>query len=41
MPTITEIVLEELEARVKAGMAHALPVPFYYMEDQVFRRELL
>ncbi|MGI8525602.1 MAG: NUDIX hydrolase [Pseudolabrys sp.] len=41
MPTITGVVLEELEARVKAGMAHELPVPFYYMEDQQFRRELL
>ncbi len=41
MPTITGIVLEELEARVKAGMGHELPVPFYFMEDQQFRRELL
>ena len=41
MPTITGIVLEELLARVEAGMAHALPVPFYFMQDQVFHRELL
>jgi 8-oxo-dGTP pyrophosphatase MutT (NUDIX family) len=41
MPTITGIVLEELAERVRAGMAHALPVPFYYMDDQKFRRELL
>jgi 8-oxo-dGTP pyrophosphatase MutT (NUDIX family) len=41
MPTITGIVLEELEARVKAGMGHGLPVPFYFMENQEFRRELL
>jgi 8-oxo-dGTP pyrophosphatase MutT (NUDIX family) len=41
MPTITGIVLEELGARVAAGMAHGLPVPFYFMENQVFRRELL
>jgi hypothetical protein len=34
-------VLEELEARVKAGMGHGLPVPFYFMENQEFRRELL
>jgi len=41
MPTITGVVLEELLARVAAGMGHALPVPFYFMEDQKFRRELL
>ena len=41
MPTITGIVLEELLARVRAGMAQALPVPFYFMVDQKFFRELL
>jgi hypothetical protein len=41
MPTITATVLEELEARVQAGMAHDLPVPFYFMENQQFFRELL
>ncbi len=41
MPTITSVVLEELEARVEAGMAHDLPVPFYYMQDSRFLRELL
>jgi 8-oxo-dGTP pyrophosphatase MutT (NUDIX family) len=41
MPTITGVVLEELGARVAAGMAHSLPVPFYYMQDQKFFRELL
>jgi 8-oxo-dGTP pyrophosphatase MutT (NUDIX family) len=41
MPTITAIVLEELLARVEAGMAHSLPVPFYFMQDGVFHRELL
>jgi 8-oxo-dGTP pyrophosphatase MutT (NUDIX family) len=41
MPTITGIILEELAARVEAGMAHALPVPFYFMADKTFRRELL
>ena len=41
MPTITGIVLEELLARVEAGMGHDLPVPFYFMEGQEFRRELL
>src|SRR6185312_4911309 len=41
MPTITAIVLEELLARVEAGMGHGLPVPYYYMIDQQFFRELL
>jgi hypothetical protein len=41
MPTITGVVLEELAARVEAGMAHSLPVPFYFMDDQQFFRELL
>jgi 8-oxo-dGTP pyrophosphatase MutT (NUDIX family) len=41
MPTITGVVLEELGSRVAAGMAHNLPVPFYYMADQKFFRELL
>ncbi len=41
MPTITGVVLEELGTRVAAGMTHDLPVPFYYMADQTFHRELL
>ena len=41
MPTITGVILEELATRVAAGMAHNLPVPFYYMQDEKFRRELL
>jgi 8-oxo-dGTP pyrophosphatase MutT (NUDIX family) len=41
MPTITGVVLEELGARVAAGMAHNLPVPFYFMKNQQFMRELL
>lgn len=41
MPTITSVVLEELSHRVAAGMAQALPVPFYFMEGQQFYRELL
>jgi 8-oxo-dGTP pyrophosphatase MutT (NUDIX family) len=41
MPTITGVVLEELSARVEAGMGHDLPVPFYFMENQRFFRELL
>ena len=41
MPTITSVILEELGARVKAGMAHDLAVPFYFMQDGKFFRELL
>jgi 8-oxo-dGTP pyrophosphatase MutT (NUDIX family) len=41
MPTITGVVLEELAARVEAGMEHELPVPFYFMVEQQFLRELL
>jgi 8-oxo-dGTP pyrophosphatase MutT (NUDIX family) len=41
MPTITGIVLEELLARVEAGMGHELPVPFYFMIERQFFRELL
>jgi 8-oxo-dGTP pyrophosphatase MutT (NUDIX family) len=41
MPTITRVILEELLARVEAGMDYKLPVPFYYMQDRVFHRELL
>ncbi len=41
MPTITGVVLEELGSRVAAGMAHNLPVPFYFMVEQKFTRELL
>ena len=41
MPTITGIVLEELATRVAAGMGHGLPVPMYFMLDNVFHRELL
>ena len=38
MPTITGVVLEELAARVAAGMGHDLPVPFYFMIEQQFFR---
>jgi 8-oxo-dGTP pyrophosphatase MutT (NUDIX family) len=41
MPTITGVVLEELAARVAAGMGHELPVPYYFMIEQQFFRELL
>lgn len=41
MPTITAVILRELEARVAAGLAHDLPVPFYRMIHRRFRRESL
>jgi 8-oxo-dGTP pyrophosphatase MutT (NUDIX family) len=41
MPTITGVVLEELLARVEGGLKHDLPVPFYFMEDNIYQRELL
>jgi hypothetical protein len=41
MPTITGVVLQELQARVAAGFGHDLPVPFYRMPRNVFYRELI
>ncbi len=41
LPIITEIVLEELEARIAAGFGHDLPVPFYRWVRGRFMRELL
>jgi 8-oxo-dGTP pyrophosphatase MutT (NUDIX family) len=41
LPTITNVVLQELEARVAAGFGHDLPVPFYRMPHKAFTRELL
>lgn len=41
IPTITSVVLEELDARIAEGLHHDLPVPYYYMENQEFFRELL
>lgn len=41
IPTITGVILEELLARVEAGMDHKLPVPFYFMQDGAFHRDLL
>jgi 8-oxo-dGTP pyrophosphatase MutT (NUDIX family) len=41
LPTITGVVLEELLDRIAAGMAHDLPVPFYFTENGKFFRELL
>ena len=36
MPAITAVVLEELEARIRKGMGHDLPVPFYRMLNRRF-----
>ena len=36
MPAITGVVLEELEARIRAGLSHDLPVPFYRMLNRKF-----
>jgi 8-oxo-dGTP pyrophosphatase MutT (NUDIX family) len=41
LPSITQVILEELEARLKAGFRHELPVPFYYERQRRFVRELL
>ncbi len=38
---ITQVVLEELEARIAAGFGEHLPVPFYYEVRREFRREEL
>jgi 8-oxo-dGTP pyrophosphatase MutT (NUDIX family) len=41
MPTITTVALDELQARVAAGLSHELPVPYYRMLNRRFVRELL
>ena len=41
MPTITRVVLEELQARIAAGYDPELPVPFYRMLNRKFSREVL
>ena len=41
MPAITAVMLDELEARIAAGLGHELPVPFYQMLHRRFVRELL
>jgi 8-oxo-dGTP pyrophosphatase MutT (NUDIX family) len=38
MPTITQVALEELEARVARGFGHDLPSPFYRMVQKKFVR---
>lgn len=41
MPEITGIVLEELDARIRGGLSHDLPVPFYRMLNRKFVCEML
>jgi 8-oxo-dGTP pyrophosphatase MutT (NUDIX family) len=41
MPVVTGVMLEELDLRIKEGLAHDLPVPFYRMPHRRFTRELL
>jgi 8-oxo-dGTP pyrophosphatase MutT (NUDIX family) len=41
MATVTAVMLEELDARIAAGLRHDLPVPFYRMANRRFVRELL
>jgi len=41
MPTITQVILEELQARIAAGYTPELPVPYYRMLHRRFSREVL
>jgi 8-oxo-dGTP pyrophosphatase MutT (NUDIX family) len=41
LPTITQVILEELEDRLRGGFSPELPVPFYYERHGRFMRELL
>ena len=41
MPAITDVVLQELELQIAAGLHHHLPVPFYRMRHRRFVRELV
>jgi 8-oxo-dGTP pyrophosphatase MutT (NUDIX family) len=41
LPAITSVVLEELAARIEFGLVHDQPVPFYFMKNEQFVRELL
>ena len=38
---VTGAILDEVEERIAAGMAHQLPVPFYRMKNRRFVREFL
>jgi 8-oxo-dGTP pyrophosphatase MutT (NUDIX family) len=41
LPTITQVVLDELQRRTAAGLGPELPVPFYRMRRGRFTREML
>jgi 8-oxo-dGTP pyrophosphatase MutT (NUDIX family) len=41
LPTITHVVLENLEARIRDGFSHELPVPYYRMLNRKSVRVLL
>lgn len=41
LATITGVVLRALDLRIKAGLDHQEPVPYYYMARGCFRRDLL
>jgi 8-oxo-dGTP pyrophosphatase MutT (NUDIX family) len=41
LATITGVVLRALDLRIKAGLEHDEPVPYYYMAGGRFRRDLL
>lgn len=41
LPSITQVILEELEHRLAQGFSPDLPVPFYYERHKRFVRELL
>ncbi len=41
LPSITRIVLKELEARIEAGFGHHLPTPFFHEKNRRWYRDLL
>ena len=41
LPTITQVILEELQDRLERGFSQDLPIPFYYERRGRFVRELL
>ena len=41
MPAITGVALEELEARIAAGLPHDMPVPFYRMLHKRFVKTMI
>lgn len=41
LPTITKVIIQEVEARIEAGFAPYLPVPFYWEKRGHFVREEL